>query len=105
MNVQMKKGVVELCIMKLIERKQSSAYEILNRMKQLEVNENTIYPILRRFKKEGYVQQEKGNNEVGAPRKYYRLTEEGHEQLLELMDEWKRFTDSVNEILKEDHNG
>lgn len=100
MNAQMKKGVVELCIMKLIQIKKSSSFEILNKMRLLEVNENTIYPILRRLFSDGYLIQEKGSNEVGAPRKYYDLTEKGQKQLNELIEEWNSFTSSVNQILE-----
>jgi len=96
----MKKGIVELCIMKLIENKKSSTYEILRKMKSLEVSENTIYPILRRLYSESYLKQEKANNEVGAPRKYYDLTEKGKDQLGLLIEEWESFTESVNLILK-----
>jgi len=100
MNAQMKKGVVELCILKVIEHKKSSAYEILKIMKLLEVNENTIYPILRRLKADTYLSQERGNNDIGAPRKYYCLTDKGIERLKEMYDDWVSFTSSVNEILE-----
>lgn len=100
MNTQMKKGIVELCIMKLIQHKKSSTFEILSKMKNLEVSENTIYPILRRLYSDGFLKQEKANNEVGAPRKYYDLTDRGLEQLNLLMGEWEEFTHSVNQILK-----
>jgi PadR family transcriptional regulator PadR len=98
----MKKGVVELCIMKVIEHKKSSAYEILKIMKQLEVNENTIYPILRRLKDDGYLSQERGNNDIGAPRKYYCLTEKGIGRQNEMYGDWVAFTSLVNGILEGD---
>ncbi|QWB99636.1 PadR family transcriptional regulator [Mycoplasmatota bacterium] len=104
MNSQMKKGIVELCIMKLIEIKKSSTFEILNKMRALEVNENTIYPILRRLNNEGYLRQEKGNNDIGAPRKYYDLTDKGRSELSNQIDDWFGFINSVNEILKGDIN-
>jgi len=104
MNSQMKKGIVELCIMKLIETKKSSTFEILKKMRTLEVNENTIYPILRRLNNEGYLKQEKGKSDVGAPRKYYDLTEKGRIELTDQINEWFDFTSSVNRILKEDND-
>jgi PadR family transcriptional regulator PadR len=102
MNAQMKKGVVELCIMKVIEHKKSSAYEILRIMKRLEVNENTIYPILRRLKDDGYLSQERGNNDIGAPRKYYYMTDKGYDHLNDMYEDWVAFTSLVNEILEGD---
>lgn len=104
MNSQMKKGIVELCIMKLIETKKSSTFEILKKMRTLEVNENTIYPILRRLNNEGYLQQEKGKSDVGAPRKYYDLTEKGRNELKDQINEWFDFTSSVDRILKGDYD-
>ncbi|MCF7924501.1 MAG: PadR family transcriptional regulator [Candidatus Izimaplasma sp.] len=104
MNSQMKKGVIELCIMKIIDLKKSSTYEILNQIHNLKVNENTIYPILRRLNKEGYLDQEKGNNAVGAPRKYYKLTEVGEKKLEELSRSWEEFYHSVERILKGEIN-
>lgn len=100
MNAQMKKGVVELCILRLIESKKSSAFEILKRMKVLEVNENTIYPILRRLKNDGYLYQEKGQTDVGAPRKYYGLTEDGETYFQSIKTSWDSFTDKVEQIMK-----
>ena len=100
MNAQMKKGVVELCILKLIEIKKSSAFEILSKIKILEVNENTIYPILRRLKNDGYLYQEKGQTDVGAPRKYYDLTEEGMKQLEIQKSSWDDLVEKVNVIME-----
>lgn len=102
MNTQMKKGIVELCIMKIIDIKKSSAFEILKKIKSLDVNENTVYPILRRLNNDKFVTQEKGNNDVGAPRKYYDLTIKGREQLTQLVNDWDSFIGSVNQILKGD---
>ena len=102
MNAQMKKGIVELCILKLIEMKQSSAYEILNKIKILEVNENTIYPILRRLKNDGYLFQERGQTDVGAPRKYYGLTDEGKSYLTSTQADWEALTAKVDRIMRGD---
>ncbi|MFW5794472.1 MAG: PadR family transcriptional regulator [Bacillota bacterium] len=104
MNPQMKKGVIELCIMKIIDLKKVSTYEILNKIHNLKVNENTIYPILRRLYKDGYLEQEKGNNAVGAPRKYYKLTKQGEEKLKEHINAWEEFSNSVEKILKGEIN-
>jgi PadR family transcriptional regulator PadR len=102
MNAQMKKGVIELCILKIIDHKKSSAFEILKKMKVLEVNENTIYPILRRLKNDDYLVQEKGQNDIGAPRKYYCLTQSGQDKMKKMYDDWKSFNDSVNRLLEGD---
>ncbi len=102
MNAQMKKGIVELCVMKLLDRKKASTFEILKQIKDLDVNQNTVYPILRRLNNDGYLNCEKGNNAIGAPRKYYSLSDEGKTRLTTLIEAWRSFTDSVNAILEED---
>lgn len=104
MNAQMKKGIVELCIMKLLDDRKASTFEILKQIKDLDVNKNTVYPILRRLNNDGQLICEKGNNAVGAPRKYYSLSDGGKEKLTSLLESWRSFTASVNRILKEDHS-
>jgi PadR family transcriptional regulator PadR len=104
MNAQMKKGIVELCIMKLLDDRKASTFEILKQIEDLDVNKNTVYPILRRLNNDGLLICEKGNNAIGAPRKYYSLSDEGKEKLTSLLEAWRSFTASVNHILKEDHS-
>lgn len=101
MNSQFKRGIVELCVMKLLSARHMSTFEILQIIsKDLDVNENTVYPILRRLSNEGLLAIEKSKEEgMGAPRKYYLLTDLGSTKLAQLEAEWNKFLGNVSNIL------
>lgn len=100
MNTQFKKGIIELCIMKLVSNEDASGIALIEELSsRLDVSENTVYPILRRLTKQGYFTTFKKNIGVGAPRKYYALTDDGKEQLIIYENEWASFLKEVTEIL------
>ena len=100
MNTQFKKGIIELCVMKIMSFKDMYGFEVIeNISKEIEVNENTIYPILRRLTKQGYFDTYTESMSIGAPRKYYKLTPLGKMRLTELEDEWTNFLESVTRVL------
>ena len=100
MNAQFKKGIIELCVLKVISHKDMYGFEVIETLSsELDVNENTIYPILRRLTKQGYFDTYKEVVSVGAPRKYYKLTETGQQQLTLFEREWTDFLASVSRIL------
>ncbi len=103
MNTQFKKGVLELCILQIISKKEMYGFEIINSLANiLDVNENTIYPILRRLTKQGYFELYEKESPYGARRKYYKITDLGKKRLEEQLLEWEGFLKSVNTILKEE---
>jgi len=100
MNAQFKKGIIELCVLKVISRKDMYGFEVIQTLsEELDVNENTVYPILRRLTKQGYFDTYKEVVSIGAPRKYYRVTQEGQRQLTLFEQEWMDFLGSVTRIL------
>lgn len=100
MNTQFKKGIIELCVLKIVSQKDLYGFEVIETMsKEIEVNENTIYPILRRLTKQGYFETYKQVVSVGAPRKYYKLTPLGKNKLQESEKEWYNFLKSVTNLL------
>lgn len=100
MNIQFKKGVLELCVLALLERKNMYGYELINEIsKKIEISEGTIYPLLRRLRKEGYVTTYLEESKEGAPRKYYKLTNSGKKIGNDLKKEWAGFIEKVNEFL------
>ena len=100
MNSQFKKGVIEMCVLKLIQDKDMSSFEVVETIsKEIEVNENTIYPILRRLTKQEFFDTYKETMSIGAPRKYYKITNDGKEQLVLYETEWGNFIRSVSRIL------
>ena len=102
MNTQFRKGVLEICVLTLISKKDMYGYEIVqNISKVIEVNEGTIYPILRRLTKEGYFETYILESNEGPARKYYKLTAEGKNNLNKLIKEWNDLVIAVNTFLNE----
>lgn len=102
MNTQFRKGVLEICVLALISKKDMYGYEIVqNISKVIDVNEGTIYPILRRLTKDEYFETYILESNEGPARKYYKITPTGRGNLDKLMKEWKEFVGAVNIILNE----
>lgn len=101
MNIQFKKGVLELCVLALLLRRDLYGYELVQRISEnIEIAEGTIYPLLRRLTQEGYFTTYLQESAEGPPRKYYRLTEKGREYAESLKTEWIRFVGGVSRILE-----
>ncbi|MBU5437838.1 PadR family transcriptional regulator [Tissierella sp. MSJ-40] len=103
MNIQFKKGVLELCVLSLLVRRDYYGYELVDHIsKFIDISEGTIYPLLRRFRTEGYVTTYLQESQEGPPRKYYKITSKGKEVYDELEIEWESFIDGVNNIIRGD---
>lgn len=100
MNSQFKRGIIELCVLKVISEEDRSSFEVIDALgSRIDVNENTIYPILRRLTNQKYFETYTKTSQVGAPRKYYKITDLGLEKLDEFQKEWKHFLNNVLDIL------
>lgn len=97
---QMRKGMLEYCILLLLSKKKAYASEIIADFKDahLIVVEGTLYPLLTRLKKDGVLDYEWVESSQGPPRKYYFLTPDGAEALLELENSWNEISSTVNHI-------
>ncbi len=105
MNSQFKKGVLELIVLLSVNKKDMYGYELVNEVsKVVNVNEGTIYPLLKRLTNEHYFETYLEESSEGPPRKYYRLTESGRKQKKLLLAEWKTFHEQVNAFIKESEN-
>ncbi|MGG0656048.1 PadR family transcriptional regulator [Rummeliibacillus pycnus] len=105
MNVQFKKGVLELCVLVLLDKQDRYGYELVQKISdQIEISEGSVYPLLRRLTKEEYFTTYLQESSEGPSRKYYRLTDKGREYLHELINDWKKFTKGVNQLIKEGEN-
>lgn len=101
MNIQFKKGVLELCVLSMLSDKDRYGYELVNEIsKNIHMAEGTIYPLLKRLKDEGYLITYLEESQEGPPRKYYQLTELGRKTKDELITEWYAFIESVENIIK-----
>lgn len=103
MNIQFKKGVLELCVLALLIKRDCYGYELVSDIsKNIAISEGTIYPLLKRLKDEGFVNTYLQESQEGPPRKYYRLTDLGKKEADSLKEEWMRFVEGVNKIIKEE---
>ena len=95
---QMRKGMLEFCILLLIHRQPSYSNDIITQLKKADmiVVEGTLYPLLTRLKNEGLLKYEWQESTQGPPRKYYALTEDGEEALSQLDAIWGELTNTVN---------
>jgi PadR family transcriptional regulator PadR len=102
MNTQLKKGILELCVLAVLDKKDCYGYELVNEIsKNIEISEGTIYPILRRLNQEGYFTTYLQESQEGPPRKYYKLTDLGKSIKEELLKEWNELVYGVNNIIIE----
>jgi PadR family transcriptional regulator, regulatory protein PadR len=101
-KAQMRKGVLEFCILSILSRNDAYATDILNTLKKSEliVVEGTLYPLLSRQKNAGLLSYRWEESTQGPPRKYYALTDKGREVLAELESTWKQLLDAVDSIIK-----
>jgi len=100
MNTQFKKGILEMCILSIIDNSDKYGYEVIESLsKEIDVNENTVYPILRRLTHQGFFETYIEQTNIGAPRKYYKITELGRKKFKEYEIEWKAFLQGVFNIL------
>lgn len=99
---QMRKGMLEYCVLLLLSKEPSYANDIITRLKQAEliVVEGTLYPLLTRLKKDGLLSYEWRESTQGPPRKYYALTPDGSAFLLELDTAWNELARTVG-LLKD----
>ncbi len=105
MNSQYKKGVLELCVLSLLKKRDCYGYEISEFLSgHIDISDGTVYPILRKLKADGmlttYLQEESG----GPPRKYYKLTELGLEIYEADRAEYLDFAKSIRKLLEDEEN-
>ncbi len=102
MNTQFKKGVLELIVLLAVNKKDMYGYELVMEVsKVVDVNDGTIYPLLKRLTNERYFETYLVDSTEGPARKYYKITVLGKERVEELRDNWKLFANSVNKFIKE----
>jgi len=100
MNSQFKKGIIEMCVLSVIDKKDMYGFEVIETLaERIDVNENTIYPILRRLTTSGLFTTYTEATGIAAPRKYYQITSNGKSKLKEYHNEWSTFLEGVHQIL------
>ncbi|KAA6341157.1 hypothetical protein EZS27_011025 [termite gut metagenome] len=97
---QMRKGILEYCILLLLHKELFYASDIIRKLKesQLIVVEGTLYPLLTRLKNDNFLSYEWIESPQGPPRKYYKLTNKGETFLGELTNLWKELNETINHL-------
>ena len=99
-EIQLKKGALELCVLALLSQQDSYAYEIASRLADaIGMGEGTIYPLMRRLQTDGLVDTYLVESPAGPPRKYYRLTDAGRSSFTSQKAAWSSFSGAVEDIL------
>jgi len=99
-DIQLKKGVLTLCVLALLNRRDSYAYEIASTLSDaIGMGEGTIYPLMRRMQSDGLVETYLVESTAGPSRKYYRLTDAGRAALSAQGAEWRGFARAVDALL------
>lgn len=101
-SIQMKKGLLDLCALSLLAKKERYGYELAEVLaNKTDSSIGTIYPILRKMKEAGLVTTQLSEDSGGPPRKYYFITDTGREVLREAKKTWTNLSNSVNGIIEE----
>ncbi len=99
-EIQLKKGVLTLCVLALLDRGDSYAYEIAATLSEaIDMGEGTIYPLMRRMQTDGQVETYLVESPSGPSRKYYRLTDAGRRALETQTADWRAFARAVDAIV------
>lgn len=101
---QLMKGILEGCILKIIDDSETYGYEIVNKLQEKgfrEVKEGTLYPLLLRLEKKKLIQAAYKPSPLGPSRKYYSLTAEGRSYVDDFYENWLLINKSIQEIFKD----
>jgi PadR family transcriptional regulator PadR len=102
---ELKRGSLELIVLHLLAPGEAYGYEIVSKLTAqsngaLEVTDGTLYPVLYRLERAGFVSVRWETPARGVPRKYYRLTDAGRQELAALTEEWTTFARAMARLLK-----
>jgi len=100
---QLRKGVLELCILNDIRNRKMYGYEIAGKFRKIEgliISEGAIYPILRRLRRNGLVETFMQDSPEGPPRKHYKLTQQGKEMVCQMNAYWEAIRNQTDSIEK-----
>ena len=97
-----RKGLLEFLLLKIVSAEKVYAADILKRLEHTEfaTQEGTLYPLLSKLRRDGFLDYEWKESEAGPPRKYYALTAEGRRHLDALNDYWQRINRTIRELGK-----
>ena len=98
---QLRKGLMEFCLLNLLDQGESYGWEVVQSLKKIDtltVSESTVYPILSRMKKDGYLDVRAVPSSGGPPRKYFSLSSSGKSRLQDMNNYWAQLNISISTI-------
>jgi PadR family transcriptional regulator PadR len=104
-TTQLLHGVLDMCLMSIIDDEASYGYEMVSKLRERGLDlasEGSIYPLLSRLQKQGLIEGYLVQSSEGPARKYYRITDQGHQALQKWRQDWTGFRDSVDAVLNGD---
>lgn len=105
MDAQMKKGLLDVCVLNILKREDTYGYKLTQEVtKFLETSESALYPVLRRHESQGWLETYTAEHS-GRLRKYYRITAEGIARLTEFVEELKDMRAIIDNIIGGEENG
>lgn len=105
MDVQLKRGLLDVCVLAAIKNEDSYGYKIIKDLKPcIELSESTLYTILKRLENAGMLTVRSAEHD-GRLRKYYHITQKGSDRLEEFKKEWKEVISVYNFVIEEDSHG
>ncbi len=99
---EIRRGVVELCLLTAVKEREGYGYEIIQRVKEqsgIELTESTVYPMLTRLANQGLLATRQEPSPQGPSRRYFRLTADGNRKYAAMLEHWKLFTESVSRMV------
>lgn len=99
---QLRRGVVEYCVLALLVKEELYGFDLIRRLSQVDglvTSEGTIYPLLSRLRRDGWVSTSWRESDSGPPRRYYALTSDGHRALEAFTNDWRVFSRAVDDLL------
>jgi PadR family transcriptional regulator PadR len=104
---QLRRGSIQYCVLALLRGGDRYGFELTRELAGadgLVTSEGTVYPLLARLRQEGLVETFWQESSQGPPRRYYRLTEDGHRALEAFIAQWRRFRDAIDGVLDEEES-
>lgn len=104
MDRELKRGSLEMLLLTLVREEDRYGYELVTALEErsgglLSVPGGTLYPVLYRLEEDGHLETRWEAEGRGAPRKYYRITDEGREELERRLEQWRRYAEAVDRVL------
>ena len=104
MDIQLKRGLLDVCVLAAIKNEESYGYKIIKDMRPyIEMSESTLYTILKRLETSGMLEVRSAEHN-GRLRKYYKITEAGSKRIDEFRDDWKEIMAIYRFVTREDHD-